>query len=483
MGASVTVARNAAFLSVATVAARGSMFVLAVVMARTLGVSDYGLYGFAFALALILSPAADLGLTPYLSREAARGVSRADSLLRTLFVAKIALTGFVFVLAAAATATFDPTDGRAVLVVVVLGAVLVDGISQFIFGYFQGRERMGVEARFTVLSSLARALGGVVLLVTFQALWAFLLWMLLVSVFQLVVAGRRLLLATRPRRVSRERIAWGSVLSMGLMAIFVMVYARADAVLLGWLVGEREVGWYTAAYTFVLALLIVPWMIALALQPVFARAYQHDTPLFHRSWDEGVRAVVLVSLPLALVTSLLATPILRRLFGEPFAIAGPVLAVLAWMTPLAALNVLVTGALRGAGAERLLMSISAAGAVFNVALNAVLIPLFAMRAAASVTVATEFLVLLSGAALAYQRRLVVLPRLPYVRTTVALAALAGIATVVSRVGVELAAVSAVGAYVAVLAATRVLRPQDLDALLGLLSVQRGGRAAGSEGGG
>ena len=63
------------------------------------------------------------------------------------------------------------------------------------------------------------------------------------------------------------------LLAFGLIAVSVMVYLRADTVLVGLLEGKTEVGYYTAAYTLLLGLQIVPYMVARALIPVFARSH------------------------------------------------------------------------------------------------------------------------------------------------------------------------------------------------------------------
>lgn len=463
--AGVTVTRNASLLAAATIVARLSALVLGVVMARELGPAVYGRYGFALALGTILVPVADVGVTQYLSREAARAPLAARALAVRLAAVKAALS--VGVLAGTSALALLLSDDRQLVaaVLAVLTWLLADGISAFVYGYFQGRQRMAYEATLTAGAAIARGLGGALVVLMTGELLPALVAIVLVSLAAMAHAGTRL--RSELRRTAHERgtsappVDWRAVAAMGMFMLFVLVYLRADAVLIGLLAGERAVGLYTAAYTFTLGLGIVPWMIALALTPVFADSHGRDRALFADSWHEGVRAVVLASAPLALVAGLCATPIVERLFGEQFGPAAVALAVLVWSAPLVALNVVVTGVLRGAGRERWLTGCAGAGALLNVGLNLWAIPALGIAGAATVTVATEAFVLGVLGALCMRRAIVPWPRLPLARIALALSALAGVALAAAGLPVELRALLALCAYSATLVASGVVTRRDL----------------------
>ena len=465
LGAGATVTRNASLLAAATIVARLSALVLGVAMARELGPAVYGRYGFALALGTLLVPVADVGMTQYLSREAARAPLAAGAVATRLVAVKAALT--VGVLAAAAALTLLLSDDRqlAGAVLAVLTWLLADGVSAFVYGYFQGRQRMGYEAAMTAGAAIARGLGGAVIVLVTGDLMPALVAIVLVSLAAMAHAGarfgRELRRTTHDREGVEPRVDWRAVAAMGLFTLFVLVYLRADAVLIGLLSGERAVGLYTAAYTFTLGLGIVPWMIALALTPVFAHSHARDRALFVDSWHQGVRAVVLASAPLALLAGLCGTPIVERLFGDEFVPAASALAILACSGPLVALNVVVTGVLRGARRERWLTGCAGVGALVNVGLNLLAIPALGIAGAAAVTVATEAFVLFALGALCLRREIVPWPRLPLARLALALSALAGVVLAAGELAVEPRAIAALGAYSATLVATGVVTRADL----------------------
>lgn len=454
-------ARNAAVLSGATLAARLLGFALGVVLGRTLGVEDYGVYGFAVALSLVVTPLADVGITQYMIRETARDAARAEAEMRDLLRVKLALAVAVLAIVAAVALLRSRDSTVAVVVIVIAAAGLGDSFSQFVFGYFQGRERMGFEARLTTFAALLRAAGGIVLALVTRDLVLVVCWVLAVSVFQVGVAFARVRAPLRETRGRWAAAAWGTVLVMGAIVALTNVYTRADAVMIGLLLDDRQVGLYTAAYTLMLGLGIVPWMVGTALAPVFASTFTGDREVFAQAWREGVRATLVIAIPLALVTSILARPILERLYGPEFGDATTALAVLAWTCPLAALATLSSVALRGAGRERWILLVALAGAVMNVGLNLVLIPAIGIKGAAIMTVATEVMVVLAMAGLATARRLLPRPRLPLLRMLAAAAALAAVAVGLRDAPVEVSVIASMAAYVLVALATRLVGPEDI----------------------
>ena len=456
--ARASVSYNAWLLGVGTIAARVAMFGLGIVLARFLGPEGYGTYSLALAIGFVLQPIADLGLTPYLARETARSRAATEAALPTIMAAKTAMIGLTYVVTLVITAVFvDDSELLAVIAVLVF-SVLIDGYSGLGFAYFQGREVMAFEAKLTATMAIVRALGSIALAVAFERLEPVVAWTLLTALLQAGLTLRRLGGAIdgrhplRPRRRSAP-VHWRSVAAMGLMAIFVTAYLRIDSVLLGVLVDEAAVGIYAAAYTLMMGAQIAPTMLATALTPVFARTHERDPGQFERSWHDGVQGALLIALPVALVTSLLAGPIIARFYGAEFAESAEVLAIIIWICPLGALSLVAQAVLRGARREALLTSVSGACAVLNLLANLWAIPRYGVLGASWVTVGTEVLNVLVLAGIVIRLGLVPRPIFPWLRAGLALSALAAVAIVLGDVLVELAVAAGLAAYAAVLIAT------------------------------
>ena len=471
-----SVAHNATWLTAAMFAARACTFALAIFMGRDLGVTAYGRYGFAVALGTIIVPLADLGVTPYVSREVARDRARGEA--RSVYLLQIKIRTALGALAAcaAAAALLSGQPDAAAVIVVVLASMLADGVSAFVYGYFQGREQMRFEARSTALAALVRGLGGIACVVAFGDLLPVVVWMLAVSCVQLAVALRRFAVTvdwSHMRRLAASfGVSWGRVWALGSTTLFALIYLQADSVILGVVYSKYVVGLYTAAYALTAGLQIIPWQIAIAIAPVFARRYAGDPAGFRETWHRGLRIVLMVSLPFSLVTSLLAGDIVTLLFGPLFRPGATALAILVWSSPVWATNMVVAGALRGARRDSWLAATTGFGVILNLGLNAWAIPAFGLDGAAAVTVGTEVAVLLAQGWLAVSRQVAPLPRLPYFRLTLALAALSVVAIAVRQVEVVVAASAALCAYAIALVATGVVSRAELEGLRSLASRSR-----------
>lgn len=457
-----TVLRNASVLGGATIVVRLVMFALGIVLARALGAQSYGQYALALGLGAVLQPLADLGITPYLAREVARDRYGAEAALPKLLAAKVALLAATLLVTTGAAALLLAGESLLAVIVAMVLAALLDGLSIFVYGYFQGREAMEYEARATALAAGVRGVGGIVIAVAFERLGYVVGWIVLVAVLQAAAATWRLRrevgAAASPRRArAAASVRWRSVASMGLIAIFVMTYLRVDTVLLGWLQDERAVGLYAAAYALMMGAQIPPWMLATALTPVFARTFRADPAAFEESWHRGVRLVVLIALPIALVSSLLAAGIVDRLYGDEFDRSADVLAVVIWICPLGAVSLVAQAVLRGAGRELWLTLASGGCAVLNVGLNLWAIPRHGIMGAAVVTVVTEAVNVIALVAGSRRGGLVPWPRFPIVRTALAGGALTAVAVALGALPVEVAGLGALAAYAVVLWRTGVLR--------------------------
>jgi O-antigen/teichoic acid export membrane protein len=335
-------------------------------------------------------------------------------------------------------------------------------MASLVFGYFQGRERMGFQAASTVWTQLARGLGGAAIALITGELLPVIVWIAVTSLAQAAVSLRRLEADLGPAgRGRRDPVDWRTAFALGLVTLFALIYLRIDSVLLGWQATERDVGFYTAAYTLMAAAQIVPWMISSALTPAFARTFANDRPAFERTWQEGVRLVLLIALPLTLPLSLLAHDTVTRVYGPGFAAAGRPLAILAWCTPVWALNMVLSGVVNASGRERRLAATIGFGAALNLGINLWAIPRYGTQGAAAVTLATETTMLAGLAYILARDRVVAVPQLPMVRILAALAACAGVALALRHVEVLLALAASAVAYGAVLGATGVIDAQDL----------------------
>jgi len=212
-------------------------------------------------------------------------------------------------------------------------------------------------------------------------------------------------------------------------------------------------------------------MIGTALTPVFARSHLGAPAEFERSWHDGIRRVLLIALPAAVFVTVLAEPLIDRLYGEGFGRSADVLAVIIWMCPMGALSVVAAALLRGARREAWLTGVSGTCLVINVVLNLWAIPRYGVMGAAWVTVVTEAINVVALMCVVLAVRLAPWPRFPLVRMLGAVGVMAAVILMLAGLPVELIGLAGVTAYSAALVLLGVVRGRD-HAVLGWIRIGR-----------
>jgi O-antigen/teichoic acid export membrane protein len=168
------------------------------------------------------------------------------------------------------------------------------------------------------------------------------------------------------------------------------LFFKIDVPMLEALQGSTTVGWYSTAYKWIDALNIIPAYSTLALFPVMSRQAVEDKDALMRSTRLGIKLLVMIALPLAVVTTFIA-PFLVLLLGGPSYLphAGIALTIMIWSIPFGWINSIVNYILIALGQQAKLTRAFIVGLLFNITANLILIPHFSYIAAAFITILSE----------------------------------------------------------------------------------------------
>ncbi len=169
-----------------------------------------------------------------------------------------------------------------------------------------------------------------------------------------------------------------------------------DWVLLGFLLGERQVGLYTAAYRFCFLLFVIGIGIHASYLPAFARVSARGREALTALTGRSMELASAIGMPITVGGIIVAGPLLRTLFGVQYTEGTGAFRFLI----LSIGFVFISGAIRNIllVTDRLKteMSIVAVAAALNIVLNILVIPRYGLVGAAFVTAITEALILLVG---------------------------------------------------------------------------------------
>jgi O-antigen/teichoic acid export membrane protein len=416
--------QGAAWSFALKIASTGLVFITSIVLARVLGAEGYGIYAYAMALVGLLGIPASLGLPQLVLRNIAvyqtrsewglmRGLLRRANqvvLLTSLGLGVIALLVSLVLrdhLSPAMLAAFW-------LALSILPLVALNGLRT---STLRG---LGFVVLGQLPGSLVRPFSFLALVVLtylllgnrFNASWAVSMQVGATAIalgFVILILARRLPKAMKESLPAYDTQTWvRSALPFLFIGGMQIINNQTDIVMLGALRGAEVVGIYRAATRVAQLVVFVLTAANVVLQPTIARLYAvRDMQRVQHIATQSARVILLVSVPIAVVLIAFGQWILLA-FGQEFTKGATALAILSGGQLVNAAMGSVGLLLNMTGHERDTARGVGIAAVVNVALNAILIPLWGINGAAIAT-ATSLVVWNLILAMQVVRRLDIYP--------------------------------------------------------------------------
>lgn len=381
------IARNATLRAGGEVVGKLASMAFFIAMARELGQGGFGDFVFALSLSTVLVLASGFGTEELVAREVSRDHDRVHSYLGNVVAVKALLSVVLLAIGAVLVNLGDwPADARAAVYIVGVG-VAVENLGRSWHSIFTAYERLEMISISLVVQRTLTAAVGIVVLLSGGGLVAVSIVFTAGAVIGLVTATQVLRRYVVAPRWELDRSRWLALIKagvpIGLAGLFFMLLLRLDAALLGFLSGagdNREVGIYGAAFRLVEATLFISWAFSSAMLPWLSRQTQDADVV--RGSELSLKAITAVLMPIGLVFTLLAAPLIELLYGPQFVDAVTPTRLLGAMTVLFGINHLASTVLISRDRPRDFTRIAALVAAENVILNVVLIPKYGADAAA-----------------------------------------------------------------------------------------------------
>ena len=181
-----------------------------------------------------------------------------------------------------------------------------------------------------------------------------------------------------------------------LMSVATTVYLNLDTVMLGFMTSDAEVGMYNSAVRIKTLLTGVVTALGAVMLPRMSKlAAEDDKDKFLRYASTAMEYTLLIAVPMTVYFMIYSRECILILSGELFLPAVPAMVVIMptlifiGMTNILGIQILVP-----MGGEKLVLYSEIAGAVTDVVLNAIFIPIYGAAGAALGTLCAEAMVLI-----------------------------------------------------------------------------------------
>ncbi|MGH2754667.1 MAG: flippase [Actinomycetota bacterium] len=382
------IAFNAALQAVAEVIGKVATLALTVIAARALSQEDFGAFVYALAFAPLVAVLWSWGLGTLMIQEASASPKELPRLYAEFITLRLCLAVPAVIIFGAVGALLRPDTGSAVVLVVVLVAWAINSFREANVAAGVARQEMVGVTKAQVADRLATAALGIGVLLIGMGVVALGVAFLIGSLIGYLVARgavRDLGIHLDLRKVDRSNLfpMLRRSFYIGIDTMVSQFLFRVDAVILSAMKGDVALAAYSVAYRLLETVLFISWAIARALFPSMSAGGPERV---RRGLEEGVAALAVLYIPFGVTLFLEADRLIPFLFGEDYGASSAEVA--RWLAPapiLFGISYLAGFGLQSLARSRDVFIASLSAALFNIALNLILIPSLAGTGAAIAT--------------------------------------------------------------------------------------------------
>jgi O-antigen/teichoic acid export membrane protein len=356
-------------------------FVFVFFIARYLGVSGLGIYSSAASLLIIFQAFAGLGFEHFITKEVAQDPSKAGKFLVNATV--IGCSSAVIVAAGmCASVRLITANAEVVRAVWVLSISLIPYslglVCQSINRGFEKLEHITISA---VLGNAIRLVFGIIVLCGgygIIGLMAVISGSAFCGAFIALYLALKCISGPLPK-ISKPDFAFCAwIIKKTPVYAFIFIVATIrmyiNIPLLTRLMGERDVGFYDAAYRLVNICSMGISFYLIAVRPTIFKLYKSSPEKFEFICTESVRYFFIIILPIIAAITVLGDRFILLIFKAEFLPSVAVLQILIWILLLYGFNQILASALISSDNQKANLNANILGMVLNIALCFMLIP-------------------------------------------------------------------------------------------------------------
>lgn len=380
---------NFIILSISEILGRAFTAVATIYLARTLGVTSYGILGFAATLVLYFSAIVDWGIEMFGPSKVAEDQDQVVQNLFSLIIARLVASG-VLILGLILFGYIFLTRVEANVLAIYSFFLITVAIN--IRWVHLGLEKTRVIAIVRLLSELVKVLIIFVFVKGPEDVYK--------APFSMVIGeliGAALLIAWIFREGYKLkyslhwpiiRLTYSRALPLMVTILIGLWIDNADVLYIRSFRSISEVGIYLSAYTLLNFLGIIGNTTRMSLIPALTRLRkigEQQVNLYQTSMSR----LFAIGLPMAVGVFLISPQLIQLVFGSEYQAASLILKILIWSFPIMLLRTVSAAVLVANGQQKYVLRMTGIALVFSIILNVILTPILGMIGTAITTLLTE----------------------------------------------------------------------------------------------
>jgi len=371
-------------------------FIWIVLLARYLGVSDFGIVNFAIALTTILTIFIDLGITIYTTRDLSRYPDLASKYIGNGIPLKVflSLITLIVTLIIISLMNYDLFTIEIILLFIIHFSFLSMG--DFLKGVFQAFGKQKYQSIGIIINNTLVLIGTLILIyfnlsLIFVAL-SYISGSLISAIYLFIKIRKKIIFP----KIEFDFKFWKSSIKrsipFGITIIFTTLFYLMDSVMLSFMSGNTAVGIYSSAYKIIYVFTTLYTVYTFVVFPLMSKFYKDSENLLRISYEKSVKYLIMMMLPIAVGMTFYSEYIITLIFGNEFFLSGNVLRILAWNVLFVMINGASANLLNSSNNEVAVTKINGIACLTNFILNLILIYYLSYIGASLATIITGIVI-------------------------------------------------------------------------------------------
>lgn len=385
--------RNAKWMIAEQIVQLGISVVLSVLTTRYLGPSNFGVISYCAAYVSFFTSVCTLGLEGIIIKELVNHRDREGEIVGTGIVMRLAASVLSIIAILLILLVVDPGNPLILKVAFLQSLVLIFKAFELIDYWFQSYLRSKYVAIIKSISYVLVAAYKIYILATgksvewfaFSTTLDFLLIAVMIVILYYRNGGTKLVFSMQTAK-NLLRQSYHFILS----GLVITVYTQMDKVMIGKMLDNTQVGLYSVALAICNYWILIPMAIINSARPTIMEEKKNGNEALYEKRIRQLYAVLIwMGIAVSLVVSVLSHFILTLLYKEAYADAAPALSIAIWYTTFSTLgsarSIWIICEDKNTYVKRFMLW----GALLNLILNALFIPLWGINGAAIATLVTQ----------------------------------------------------------------------------------------------
>jgi len=390
--------KNMSWLLISQIVASICGFIWTIMMARYLGVNNYGIFGFATSLTGILAITSDLGISAHIVRHISTEYSTAPKYIGNAIPLKSIFSIGTFILTLLILIFMKADEPIITITLLFSIETIIKSFIGMLNGSFQAFEEGKYQGIGNIILNILLLIFIIITISSDLGLFGIAISYILANFIALIymyyVFDKNI---TKPKfEIDLEfckRITLYS-LPFAASSILYSIYYSIDIVMITHLVGNYATGIYNATYKLISFLTLFYSIYTAVIFPVMSKFFKKDKKMLIISYEKSIKYLMIVIIPIAIATMIYSSDILQLIYGQDYNTGSSVLSILIWTVCLLFISGAGSNLLYASHKEITVTKIFGIAAIFNVILNLFMIPYLSYNGAAITTVLSDLLIVI-----------------------------------------------------------------------------------------